>query len=425
VLGMDKNNKFLNSTSFSNSSFQVNPPTLPSTMEGEEGTSTIYSAFSFDRECHKLRRARHLFLENRDFTNENLSFLIKEHEKWKNQPLYLIYRDNDTMTHYFYMAAKRGNSIYRKRVMQRLSNGASFLQNPALRGYLPSAHNNKSNFLFVTLTWNPKVFLGSRKRAWMHINYYYNKFISNLRKKLGKVWVLRALESTEKGYPHLHLLIFAEKSFLCFKDKEGNYRLKGKRELERFWHSFVDVKMPKTPSELGSYITKDMTKSLKANTEKAKTTNALCWVFRKQSFAISNGKCNDLIALCTIQTQKEEIESEFYEKNITFIGLAAIKPFSDTPPPENFVCLLDDWKKYDLEESLMKRVNKKLPFVFSVKEPLSIMILSDTIQDKRVNAIFDSYNPESTEIIAGVHLLNGRMRQRQIDFEKYINRSIS
>ena len=123
-----------------------------------------------------------------------------------------------------------------------------------------------------------------------------------MRNKYGKISYFRDWEAFANGYPHIHvLLIFHEHKFKVFRDHNGKWRIYDKSEFERGYHSFVDVQAVRTLKGSISYVTKYLMKSYyedpsieQYKRSVRKLTLALCWLYRKQSFAVS-GDLHDLI----------------------------------------------------------------------------------------------------------------------------------
>lgn len=96
-----------------------------------------------------------------------------------------------------------------------------------------------SSALWVTLTYDTK--LSSRIEAWEgQIGSAFNRFISALRRKYGKISVLRTWEASEKGYPHVHaILLFHDAQFSVFPHfsmKQGtfSFRIYEKGEISSY-----------------------------------------------------------------------------------------------------------------------------------------------------------------------------------------------
>ena len=110
----------------------------------------------------------------------------------------------------------------------------------------------KTRLLWVTLTYDSK--RCSLHQAWENVMNEYNKWITRLRQRYGKIDVLRFIQPFPDpngpafGYPHLHcILLFKESSFHTLKtvgsDGVTRLRIKEKHELEAVgkWHSYIDV----------------------------------------------------------------------------------------------------------------------------------------------------------------------------------------
>lgn len=301
--------------------------------------------------------------KQRDFTASELDLLVREFKIWLNEYLLLQFDNLTDGTIDFFKAAKRGNSIYRGIIKEKLNQRTEFFDDPnfdklmlrekkAEPGFRAGL---KSNVLFLTLSWNPNIFLGSRKKAWLSIEYFYNKFITRFRKKYGKTWVLKGVESTKAGYPHIHILAICEKSFETFKHRSQptkenpeytiTYRVKEKRKISKFWNSFVDILVPSNVQAVRDYVLKDIIKQYDRGEHKSQQdflSLALCWLFNKQSYSISCSSA-DLISERIIQTMVERILNSNPEKQLIYRGLVVVdfsfpylKRQGNKPPPNSF-----------------------------------------------------------------------------------------
>ena len=182
--------------------------------------------------------------------------------------------------------SKRGNDVYRHRVSESLYSLEQGV--PDLTFFNPNDRDLatkgvKTPLVLVTLTFDTKRF--SQYKAWDMVGFFYNKWMTGIRRKYGKVSVIRTWESTENGYPHIHaILLFHEKKFTVFRWK-SKFRIREKIEFQKNWHSFVDVCALHSLKKAVRYVIKYITKDLFS--EKGKLTMALLWVFRKRSFSIS------------------------------------------------------------------------------------------------------------------------------------------
>jgi hypothetical protein len=241
----------------------------------------------------RLAFARNYFLEFG--FDENLDFqeLEEFYMKWRDFIEYLVLQrqtenlqvkgeiDKETIA---VKCAKRGNDVYWWRVWKRLK----FLQKLKDHTLFDIRDNVKfSNVLFITLTYDIRRSL--IQEAWETVGEEFNKWIRNLRKKFGRVSYLRCWEASRKGYPHIHvLMIFHDYRFrIAFSQtRKGRriYRIKEKEEFEKSYHSFVDVQAVQKLKKGIKYITKYLSKY---TTQSQTLTLALCWLFRKRSFAVS------------------------------------------------------------------------------------------------------------------------------------------
>ena len=271
----------------------------------------------------KLREARNVFY---DIQPEDIDGLILHYERWLSENVYLHYKDIDTDKHLFMKGAKRGNDIYRWRVMERVKEKTAFLEN-----FEPIKHRTKTNVLFVTLTFNPSHFMGSLWQCWSKVSYYYNRYISALRKKYGKIWVLRTYEAHQNGFPHIHLLLIFEKYYFNVVWRNGKWRIKEYKDIKKYWkYGISDVMTVGKKGKDGikcieNYIVKDMLKQYKYNDEKHKISLAMNWLFRKQAFSISG---NALYSNSIIQT-KPTVE---IEGNWVFQGIVTLNFEGDNKP---------------------------------------------------------------------------------------------
>jgi len=142
----------------------------------------------------------------------------------------------------------------------------------------------------VTLTYDTK--LCDRVSAWDNISKEWNRYISAIRKKFGKVHVFRVWESSKKGYPHIHaLMLFDTVSFDVFehwnkKKLKSQFRIQQKSQFSKSWHSNVDVLAVNSIRGSIGYLLKYLRK---VHSGQLSNDWALAnmWVFRKRSYSLS------------------------------------------------------------------------------------------------------------------------------------------
>lgn len=196
-----------------------------------------------------------------------------------------------------------------------------------------------------------------------------NNMLTKLKakKRLGKIFSIRALESTQKGYPHVHMLIIFENPLECFvsweKDKLTGkkrkvYRVQNKSMIQDVWDSHVDVRAVADSEAVYNYITKDVTKQFdiskytvamvermeKEDPEAYKRyrqslrSSALNWFFGKRALAI--GKMQDwlfdsintrLTQMFSEASMRNEMISDARSKGYIFVGLRNVIVKGDPP----------------------------------------------------------------------------------------------
>lgn len=189
-------------------------------------------------------------------------------------------------------SSKRGNDVY----LWRLAKKLDIFRNSLGKCVLFDIHANhkKSNVLYITLTYDSK--RCSLEEAWKNVGLEYNKWITNLRNKYGKIHTLRVWESfpdkrgSAYGYPHIHVIMFFENAEFDVFLYNKKWRIKDKAEFERGYHSNVDVQALRTLHKSVNYVLKYLSKSYlnqKSFYSSGKLTLSLCWLFRKHSYSIS------------------------------------------------------------------------------------------------------------------------------------------
>jgi len=187
--------------------------------------------------------------------------------------------------------SKRGNDVYRKRVYRRFKELSQLVEKVNFFNPRDRRGGKKTRALFVTLTYDPK--RCSLDEAWENIGVEFNRFMSYLRKRYGKISCCRVFEAFVKradGYPHVHcVILFEEKEFKVFRDKKGKFRIKEKDAIAEGWHSHTDVQAMGSLGWGFRYLKKYLLKSIDAENQDPKTlkTLALCWLFNKRAFSVS------------------------------------------------------------------------------------------------------------------------------------------
>ena len=133
-----------------------------------------------------------------------------------------------------------GNDVYRQRVYRRFRDFSKLTEKKVFFNPKERDERKKTRALLVTLTYDTK--LCSFSDAWRNIGVEFNRYMSYLRKKFGKISSCRVFEAFENGHSHIHaILLFEETEFEVFRDKNGYFRVNEKDNIAKGWHSYVDV----------------------------------------------------------------------------------------------------------------------------------------------------------------------------------------
>jgi len=274
--------------------------------------------------------------------NPNLQQIKEYFINWSQYREYLVFRKEHVhtgkRTYKAVLSAKRGNEVYAWRLKQRFE---PLMNVPEVRffNYKDRSKRHKTRAIFVSLTYArfecsrcganldrsmeecPGCGGVPRQRrmdlAWEQIGYWYNRWISRLRRRYGGVQAIRVWEAHNDGWPHNHaILIFESKEFEAFH-YNGVWRVQGKHELE--WDpGFTDVEALSSVRGGIRYVIKYLNKLHKVGihggigdtayssegglgglvASASVLTLSLMWAFRRRAFGISRALI-DLIASMT------------------------------------------------------------------------------------------------------------------------------
>lgn len=251
--------------------------------------------------------------------------IVRHYERWVVDDRYMIlaHRREDWVSDggsFEYVAvkcSKRGNDVYQDRVSGRMKG----ISRNVLNGFYDYTKVPLSRVLLVTLTYDPK--LCSFAEAWQNIGIELNRFKANIQAQYGRVSSFRSFESFGNGFPHIHMvLIFDDYEFPVFlsysEKKNGDlspvWRIKEKSDIEKYWHSFVDVRAVDSVGGGIGYVKKYVTKcsQYQSMDRKAVLTLAMCWGFRKKAYYVSGEfrrALNDLIRqICISKSHFSQVD---------------------------------------------------------------------------------------------------------------------
>jgi hypothetical protein len=297
--------------------------------------------------------------QEKKLSDLDISVLIDCYCKYRDQPEFHCIKCNYEVTRYnagnvfvsdeselyFSKCRKRGNDVYVAWVNKKFSPliDASDMPffDPAYVGY--RKRKSQTRLLYVTGSMNKHLAntLGY-DRGWLHFGRLFNNFITNLRKKYGRVEFVRTWQSHETGYPHFHaLLYFLDQSFNVVRWVKGNeisFRLpahSGHRSYikKAFKGGFIDICCCHSSRNALEDMLKYITRDIDGSGTKSDLTNTLIWYFRRQAWGLSRNFCecfgvtSDVASDETEQSEVSDVINDYisnYEKK-TFRVLVSIE----------------------------------------------------------------------------------------------------
>jgi hypothetical protein len=298
--------------------------------------SAQINSYLYDSGKPRLGWARSFFLAGR--SDPDLEGLKNFYREWRDFDEFVVlqrqfeeFRQTKRKT-IAVKCSKRGNDVYRWRTKKRFQDLRVFLSLNKKKADIEFFNFNdvrpKVRVVFVTLTW---IGQGSIIEAWERVSPKFNKWITRMRQKFGRISYIRAWEATKRGYPHVHLLLYFHdcelQGFRTVDNGEFIWRVEEKPEFEACWDAFVDVRAVRTFSSVLRYLQKRVLLGTdKGDQEVGDLTLALCWIFRKRSFAMSKDFLKGLFDLIShLHNSKKKIQSRLdrgYVKEVwVFLGI--------------------------------------------------------------------------------------------------------
>ena len=255
--------------------------------------------------------------------------VIEHYEAWKKQLIYVVYSETNVLTgktvKKFILSPKRGTPKYSRRVMGKFRKAFNFGRH--LKYF---EHNTSDKFVYgsmlhVVLEFDSNRF--EKADCWNGIGVALNLYMSMLKRRFGsKVACIRTYESMISGYPHIHCILYFPNYIFKGTKMNGKFRVCGNdwRELKKCWKSgFSNIRMVDGFHGALRYLYKYVAKScsykeaMKVSKPDVKRKLllglALCWLYSKRSFSISNEKLfhssvlpvnNDEIFICNNSNDK-------------------------------------------------------------------------------------------------------------------------
>jgi hypothetical protein len=236
-----------------------------------------------------LERLRSV-LYHEETTQEVIS---KTYLDWVSNNQYMIFeqkRYRSPIRQIASLIPKRGNIKYAYRVRRKFREFILPFEYEKKKAEIIA--EGKTRVLFLTLTFDPSIC--DFKTGWDSVAYFWNCFMASVRRHFGRVLSARCFESSEKGFPHIHCVLYFENSefptFLKWSRAKRRFIWRIPfPEVEKFrelWHSFIDVQGMTNLADGLNYLSKYISKGTDLNEKGSTTTLSLTWAFRKRAYSL-------------------------------------------------------------------------------------------------------------------------------------------
>lgn len=123
-----------------------------------------------------------------------------------------------------------------------------------------------------------------------------------------------------------------------------------KKAFEKSYHSFVDVQAIREFREGIRYVTKYLTKTRKGS-QTQNLTLALCWLFRKRSFAVS-GDLHELLQTSMFSSHQRLIQTDLMGE----VTLNVIWVFIGIFSAEKLGITRNEWRKTITDREILNEI---------------------------------------------------------------------
>lgn len=202
-------------------------------------------------------------------------------------------------------ASKKGNDVYKYLLKQKWKKVNELHD---ITFFTDRWSEKKTSMISITLTYGTA--RSPVDAAWITHGEEWHKFLARLKQEYGDFEFIRVWEAHKNYYPHCHaVIVFKNHQFQAWeqKNKDGSrkYRISDHdtAKIGSFWHSFVDISAVSSTGKALGHLSKYLTKDLMS--EKGDITNAMTWLHRKQTYAISHNFFALINARCSVDEMKE------------------------------------------------------------------------------------------------------------------------
>jgi hypothetical protein len=241
------------------------------------------------------------------YATPDLDFIKKAFVYWATFTEYLIFRKENIYTYETQYkavkASKRGNDVYAWRLRKRLQ-FLKKLPEISFFDHRDRSRRHKTRVLFIGFTYRRDLRLDE---AWELVGRDFNRTISALRRRFGKIHIMRTWEAHNDGYPHIHCILYFEEYEFDVFFYNGKWRAQKRDEVLKFWpwgHGDVlgIYSLGGGVGYVSKYITKNQFALLEGDyNQKAVLSLAMMWIFKKRAFSLSRG-FEDIV----VEEEKEE-----------------------------------------------------------------------------------------------------------------------
>lgn len=274
---------------------------LPTKLERKKSQGSISNQNEIKR---TLTLSKPRLATARNAGLDTFEAVIEAYLEWRDFNEYVVVRKKGTDQFLAVLARKRGNKKYNKKLKRKL--------NLLTRSLAPK---RKLGSIFVVLTHEHGRYhkdpIHDQYLAWHKLGERFNRYISWLKKKFPDLTFYRVWESSESGYPHVHIILFSR--YFLGKKKPIN-----KEKSDTVWGAWTWLNKIYSPWGAMNYLKKYLVKTYEHDSHQL--TAAMLWYHRKRSFSISKS-----LFLYLIQEKRYSnpttLDGEKIEEEWVFLGI--------------------------------------------------------------------------------------------------------
>lgn len=216
-----------------------------------------------------------------DVYTQDLEVVEEKYLEWRDFEEFVVVRRD--MEFLCVKARKRGNEKYNNLLQYVISELTKKIVKSKLRA------------LSITLTHERGRYSNEPGEdeflAWQELGKRFNRLMSWISRRYGKIYFFRVWESTKKGYPHVHMLLFSDRPIYIPQEK-----------LCDIWKAHTWIRRIRSVPRMMRYLTKYLVKTYTKETHLP--TAARLWYHGLRSYSISSERFKKLfVGLYLIPTK--------------------------------------------------------------------------------------------------------------------------